>query len=74
MIDDEVPAQLIEILDARAGKEHSRSGPVVATLAEILTEYDRIKAYPPPACRGCGSMDFDPCAGDCPEPRPDCQP
>lgn len=25
--------------------------------------------YPPPACSGCGALDFDPCPADCPEPR-----
>lgn len=41
---EEIPERLIEILDRAAGKKHSRSGPVIRTLAEILTEYDRMKA------------------------------
>jgi hypothetical protein len=32
---DEIPQQLIDILDARAGKVHSRQGPVVACLAVV---------------------------------------
>jgi hypothetical protein len=43
---DEIPQQLIDILDARAGKVHSRQGPVVACLAEILTAYDWLKLVP----------------------------
>jgi hypothetical protein len=43
MTADEVPARLIKILDQKAGKHHSRSGPVVTALAEILTEYDRLQ-------------------------------
>lgn len=39
----EIPQELIDILDLRAGKIHSRNGRVVKALAEILTEYDRIK-------------------------------
>jgi hypothetical protein len=38
---EQVPDNLIEILDRRAGKRHSRQGSVVSCLAEILTEYDR---------------------------------
>jgi hypothetical protein len=37
-----VPQRLIDILDTRAGKVHSRDGQVVETLAEILTEYNHI--------------------------------
>jgi hypothetical protein len=36
---DEVPAELIEILDRRAGRAHSRTGSVVTALAEILTRH-----------------------------------
>lgn len=39
---DEVPQELIDILDRRAGKRHSRNGPVVSCLAEILTAYDEM--------------------------------
>ena len=40
---EDIPQELIDILDERAGKKHSRTGSVVAALAEILTEYDRLK-------------------------------
>ena len=36
---EEVPQELLEILDLRAGKKHGRTGPVVACLAEILARY-----------------------------------
>lgn len=49
MSPDEVPQALIDILDRRAGKQHSRTGSVVSCLAEILTKYDEIK--PPPFVR-----------------------
>lgn len=39
MTADQVPAELIKILDQRAGRQHSRTGSVVTTLAEILTRY-----------------------------------
>lgn len=39
----EVPSELIEILNQRAGRDHSRTGSVVATLAEILTRYEQLK-------------------------------
>jgi hypothetical protein len=44
MSPDEVPQALIDILDQRAGKQHSRTGPVVACLSEILTRYGEIQA------------------------------
>lgn len=40
----EVPQELIDILDERAGKKHSREGRVLTTLAEILTKYDELRA------------------------------
>lgn len=40
----EVPQELIDILDERAGKKHSRQGPVVCALAEILTRHDVMRA------------------------------
>lgn len=36
----DVPAELKQILDERAGKVHSSEGPVMACLAEILTAHD----------------------------------
>lgn len=38
----EIPQELIDILDARAGKVHGRNGVVIRTLAEILTRYDEL--------------------------------
>lgn len=47
MTPDEIPQDLLDILDKRAGKVHSRQGSVVACLAEILTRYDeRYKRTP----------------------------
>lgn len=40
---EEIPQELIDILDRRAGKKHSATGPVVEALAEILTEYEKIR-------------------------------
>lgn len=40
---DEIPQEIIDLLDARAGKKHSRSGVVVVTLAEILTLWEEIR-------------------------------
>lgn len=37
----EIPQELLDILDHHAGKVHSRDGKVVAALAEILTHYGR---------------------------------
>lgn len=39
----EIPAELVDILDERAGKKHSREGQVLRTLAEILTKYDELR-------------------------------
>lgn len=41
---DTIPPELTAILDARAGKEHSATGAVRSCLAEILEEYDRLRA------------------------------
>lgn len=43
MLAEDIPQALIDLLDLRAGKKHSRDGQVVSTLAEILTLYDRLK-------------------------------
>lgn len=42
MIAEEIPGELVEILDRRAGREHSRDGSVLRTLAEILTRHEDI--------------------------------
>lgn len=47
-----VPSELIEILDRTAGKEHSRTGSVVACLAEILTAYRRMLMPVPVTAEG----------------------
>lgn len=39
---DDIPQEVIDLLDERAGKKHSRDGIVLTTLAEILTLYDGI--------------------------------
>jgi hypothetical protein len=39
----EIPQELVDILDARAGKVHSRTGVVLTTLAEILTKYEEMR-------------------------------
>jgi hypothetical protein len=43
MTPDEIPRELLVILDKRAGKIHSRGGVVAECLAEILTEYEKLK-------------------------------
>ena len=43
MTPEEIPAELLAVLDERAGKTHSRTGSVVRCLAEILTAYDELK-------------------------------
>lgn len=40
----EIPQELIDILNERAGKVHRPEGNAIQTLAEILTKYDEIKA------------------------------
>jgi hypothetical protein len=46
MSPQEIPQELVDLLDERAGKRHSREGRVLITLAELLTRYDEIKARP----------------------------
>jgi hypothetical protein len=41
-----LPQELTDILDLRAGKVHSEQGPVRAALAEILNAYDRLTVAP----------------------------
>lgn len=43
---EDIPQELIDILDKRANRNHSRTGSVVSTLAEILTQYDQLKREP----------------------------
>lgn len=43
MTADEIPQELVDILDQRAGKPHGRNGPVLVTLAEILTRWEEIR-------------------------------
>jgi hypothetical protein len=57
---NDIPQELIDLLDKRAGKKHSRDGVVLTTLAEILTLYNRLmicqtcrgKSLPHTGCRG----------------------
>jgi hypothetical protein len=39
----DIPQELIDMLDADAGKAHSRTGPVLTSLARILARYDEIR-------------------------------
>ena len=48
MTPEEIPEELKRILDQRAGKEHSRQGPVMAALAEILTQHQKMLETPKP--------------------------
>lgn len=43
MMVEEIPQEIIDFLDMRAGKKHSKDGIVLVTLAEILTIYDFLK-------------------------------
>jgi len=43
VIGEEVPQELINMLDGLAGKKHSRNGRVVGALAMILTKYDELR-------------------------------
>lgn len=43
MTPDEVPQEIIDIVDRDAGKVHSRRGPVVATIAKVLTRWEELK-------------------------------
>lgn len=43
MLPTEIPQELIDLIDERAGKKHSAEGQVLTTLAEILTRYDEIR-------------------------------
>ena len=40
----EVPQELKDMLDAAAGKAHSREGSVMRVLAAILTRWEEIRA------------------------------
>jgi hypothetical protein len=40
----EIPQELLDILDRAAGRDHARTGSVVATLAAILGRYSELKA------------------------------
>lgn len=49
MTPGQIPQVLVDILDERAGKVHSATGPVMSALAEILTEYGKLQASAIPA-------------------------
>ncbi len=55
MTPQEIPQELMDILDARAGKVHSRQGSVAACLAELLTTYDRLRDQEETASTGQAS-------------------
>lgn len=44
MTPDQIPQRFVDILDRAAGKQHSRSGPVLACLADILTAWEQMYA------------------------------
>lgn len=39
-----IPQELVDIVDRDAGKQHSRSGSVLASLARVLTRYDEMRS------------------------------
>jgi len=39
---EEIPQEIIDILDEAANKKHSKEGIVLQTLAKILTRYDEL--------------------------------
>jgi hypothetical protein len=41
---EEIPPELVGMLDADAGKTHSATGRVLTSLARILTRYDEIRS------------------------------
>jgi hypothetical protein len=41
---EDIPQELVDMLDQHAGKHHSRQGPVLASLAQILTRYGEMRA------------------------------
>jgi len=43
MLPGEIPRELINMLDTAAGKQHSMVGPVIRSLAAILTRYDEMR-------------------------------
>jgi hypothetical protein len=46
-----LPQELLDIVDKAAGKQHSRSGPVAACLAEVLTRHaERLAEEHGPGC------------------------
>jgi len=51
MTPQEIPQPVVDLLDERAGRRHSREGSVLRTLAEILTLYDRLSAEENPPRR-----------------------
>lgn len=42
MTPEEIPQELVDLLDERVGKKHRREGVALATLAEIITKYDEL--------------------------------
>ena len=43
MTPEEIPQELIDLLDERAGRRHSRTGTVLRALAEILTRFEQLQ-------------------------------
>ena len=42
---EEIPQELVDILNERAGKIHSKEGQVLTTLAEILTRHEELVIF-----------------------------
>lgn len=43
MMKKEIPQEIVDLVDKRAGKKHSAEGSVMSTLAEVLDTYDQFK-------------------------------
>ena len=58
MQSEDIPQELVDLVDKRAGKQHSRDGIVLTTLAEVLTKYDEIKTRNPLTCPQCNASNI----------------
>lgn len=59
---EDVPEELLRIVDAAAGKTHSRDGTVAQTLAAVLTRWEELRPYVCPFdCDRCHDDDDCPC-------------
>lgn len=58
MHSEDIPQELVDLVDERARKKHSREGIVLTTLAEVLTRYDEIKSRQPLSCPNCAASNI----------------